>query len=176
MSVTMRNRAYLLSIVMGTAFQLGVLCEEMPIPGKRQGSIFKKIFSYDKALKGDGETTVFIVGADKEDQSVQELVEAFRDQGMFPAVVGEAGMSGIASPRSVVYLMPGADPASISQYCTESGVLSISGSPSFAENGDVSVSVNKKGSGTEIIVNMSRLKAERHEFSAELLKLARVIR
>jgi hypothetical protein len=161
---------------MSTVFQLGALCEEMPVPGKKQGSIFKKIFSYDKALKGDGETTVFIVGADKEDEAVQELVKAFRDQGMFPAIVGEAGMSGIASPRSVVYLMPGADPASIRRYCTESGVLSISGSPSFAENGDVAISVNKKDSGTEIIVNMPRLKAERHEFSAELLKLARVIR
>jgi hypothetical protein len=78
--------------------------------------------------------------------------------------------------QSVVYLMPGADSASTRKYCTESGVLSISGIPSFAENGDVSISVNKKASGTEILVNMRRLKAERHEFSSELLKLTRVIR
>lgn len=172
----MGHRAFLLSIALCLAFRLGAMGEEMPIPGKRQGSIFKKIFSYDKALQGDGETTVFIVGAEKEDRSVHELVKAFRDEGMFPAIVGEARMSGIASPRSVVYLMPGADKAQIRQYCTESGVLSISGVPSYAETGDVSISVNKKGSGTEIIVNMQRLKAERHEFSAELLKLARVIR
>jgi hypothetical protein len=53
--------------------------------------------------------------------------------------------------------------------------LSISGDPSLAASGDVSVSIGEVDARPQIIVNMSRLKAEGHELSAQLLKLAKIV-
>jgi hypothetical protein len=147
----------------------------MPIPGDLQSAMFKKIFSYDKTLQSVGEITVFIVGAEKDDQTVQELVKAFKNEGAFPAVIGAVPLEGPLPPSSVVYLFPEADLEVAKQVCGESGVLTISGDPSLVEQGHVSVAIGENGGKAEIIVNLPRLKEEGHELSAQLLKLARII-
>jgi hypothetical protein len=167
-------RALTLAALLITASAVGA--ETMSVPEEVQGAIFKKIFNYDKALRDVSQVTVFIVGADKDDPGLLELVKAFRDAGMFPAVAADVDLGGGISPESVVYLLPGADREVVKQHCIKAGVLTISGIPSFAEQGDVSVGLGKKGKGTEIIVNLQRLRAEAHELSADILRLARVIR
>jgi hypothetical protein len=61
------------------------------------------------------------------------------------------------------------------QLCQESGVLSISAVPSLVESGDFSIGIGTKGGRPQILVNLSRLEAEGHQVSSELLKLAKVI-
>lgn len=147
----------------------------MPVPGELQSAMFKKIFSYDRALQGAGEITVFILGAEKEDQAVQDLVKAFKRDGAFPAVLGFIPLEGPLSPTSVVYVFPDADHSVVKQVCSESGVLTISGVPSLVEQGHAAIGVGENGGKAEIIVNLPRLKEEGHDLSAQLLKLARVI-
>ena len=74
-----------------------------------------------------------------------------------------------------VYLLPDVNTAQVKPFCTDGGILSISGVPSFADSGYVSVSIGEQDNRPQIIVNLSRLKSEGHQLSAELLKLARVI-
>ena len=152
-----------------------VKSESMAIPIDIQSAVFTKIFSYDKNLKGVGQIEVFIVGAEKEDQTAHDLAEAFRQVGASPAVVGSAPLEGLLSPNAVVYLLPEADFSEMKRLCGESSVLTISGVPSLVEQGHASVGLGEKDGKTEIIVNLPRLKEEGHELSAQLLKLARVI-
>ena len=86
---------------------------------------------------------------------------------MFPAVVADGDLSTGVGPESVVYLLPGADREAVKQYCTKAGVLTISGIPSFAEQGDVSVGLGKKGKGMRIVWIVRRLETRESRLEAE---------
>lgn len=147
----------------------------MPVPGKVQGAIFKKIFGYDKQLRDKQKLVVLIIGGDGDEQAVQEIVTAFGGDGVSPAIADLESLSGPVSD-SVIYLMPDADVELARKYCTDHGVLSISGVPEFAEQGWVSVGLDVQGDRPEIVVNLQRLAAEGHSFSAEILRVSSVVR
>jgi len=157
-----------------------VSAAEMADPG-RQGDMFKRIFSYDKDLRGAERIVVIIVGETRSGVEIDKIAATFRDKGLFPAVITPGDLSddltSTLTPQSaVVYVMPGVAYDAVKQFAEKKRLLSISGVTSLAEAGHVAVSVDVQGGKPEIVVNMPRLTTERHELSSELLNLARVIR
>jgi hypothetical protein len=71
--------------------------------------------------------------------------------------------------------MPGVDADVVNEITTDNSLLSISGLPELVESGKVSVAIGVESGKPKIMVNMTQTDAEGHEFSAQLLKLARVI-
>ena len=59
---------------------------------------------------------------------------------------------------------------------TSQSILSISGVPELAEKGEVSVALGIENDKPKIIVNLERAKSEGHQLSADLLKLAKIIK
>src|SRR4029079_18613309 len=55
-------------------------------------------------------------------------------------------------------------------------VLTIAGDAALAEQGKASVGLAMRGDKPEIVVNLDRVELEGHDFSARLLKFARVVR
>lgn len=148
---------------------------------ERQGTMFKRIFAYDQLLRDTERIVVIMVSDDKEAKAALEVEKAFRHQGLWPTIKAveelDDDLTASLGPRSsVIYVLPGVDHTTVKAFCERQGMLSISGLPTLAEDGHVSVSVDLVGEQPQILVNMERLKAERHELSAELLSLARVIR
>ncbi len=162
-----------------------------------QGTVFKKVLAYDRTFQRARELHVFIVGATKGEAVVDELAKGFREVGIRPTIVWESesielrsgekivvvsGKGGIHSDESwtlknsVVYFLPGTEVTGPKQFCTEAGVLSISGTPSLSEAGHVSVSTDPEAGGSQIVVNLRRMKEEKHELSSELLRISRVVR
>jgi hypothetical protein len=120
---------------------------------------------------------VYLVGSEADETMMQSLADAFRGAGLIPEIVTTGILEGsLAASSSVVYMMPGADLEQVTQFCASTKLLTISGLPSFAEQGHVSVSIGKKDDRPQIIVNLSRLKTEEHDLSADVLKLAKIIR
>ncbi len=155
--------------------------ERMPVDGQRQSSMFQRIFSYDKHLRNSPRIVVLLVAASSGDSDAKEMAAAFREQGMFPAMVTTEGLTddltATLTPQStVMYFMPGIDYLAAQDFAVRKGFLSISGLPSLVESGQVAVGVDRNGGRTQVVVNIPRLSAEGHELSAELLKLARIIR
>ena len=153
---------------------------EMADPG-RQSDMFKRIFSYDKDLRGSEKIVVIVVGEARSGGEVDKVAAVFRQKGLFPAVVTAADLTddltATLTPQStVMYVMPGVAYDTVKQFAEKKGFLSISGVTALAEAGHVAVSVDVQGGKPEIVVNMPRLVTERHELSSELLNLARVIR
>lgn len=153
---------------------------EMADP-ERQGSLFKRIFSYDKDLRRSKKIVVILVGQDKDAAETAKVSSVFRDKGFHPAVVTASQLSddlvaSLTPDSTVVYVMPGVAYDTVKAFAATKGYLSISGAPSLAEAGHVSVSVDVAGERPEIVVNLARLQTERHELSSELLNLARIIR
>jgi hypothetical protein len=153
---------------------------EMADPG-RQGDMFKRIFSYDKDLRGSEKIVVLVVGESRSGSAVEKVAKVFREKGLYPAVVTVADLSDdltatLTPQTAVMYVMPGVAYEAVKAFAEKKGFLSISGVPTLAEAGHVAVSVDVQSGKPEIVVNMPRLVTERHELSSELLNLARVIR
>jgi hypothetical protein len=162
-----------------------------------QGEVFKKVLAYDRTFQHAQKIHVFIVGAVKGDSEIEELANGFRKVGIQPTIVwddekielrpndqivvvsGEGGVHTDESwtlKSSVVYFLPGIEVTALKQFCTSAGVLSISGTPSLAEAGHVSVSTDPSAGGSQIVVNLKRMREEKHHLSADLLRVARVVR
>jgi hypothetical protein len=174
----MKNRIPIHIAVLAGLLTFAVWCngENMSVATEVQATMFKKIFSYDRALNSSGDIAVILVGSKEEKDTATELVKAFDDVGIFAAFINTGVIDGDLRPNTVVYIMAGADNDQVKQFCTDNGVLSISGLTTLAKEGHASVSIGEGSQRPQIIVNMNRLLEEGHELSADLLKLARVIR
>lgn len=155
--------------------------EDTPVDSEQQCTMFKRIFSYDKHLRESDKIVVLVVGQTTDGPDVAAVAAAFRAQQMYPAPVTVQGLTSdltatLSQQSTVIYVMAGVDYAAVDAFAREHGFLSISGMPSLVETGQVSVSVDMANSRPQVVVNMARLTAERHELSSELLKLARIIR
>lgn len=174
------RRVPALALVISFTAGVHLTFAEMADPD-RQGDMFKRIFSYDKDLRGSDKIVVIVVGETRKGGEVDKVAAVFREKGLFPAVVTVAeltdDLSATLTPQStVVYVMPGVAYDAVKPFAERKGFLSISGVSSLAEAGHVAVSVGVQSGKPEIVVNMPRLMTERHELSSELLNLARVIR
>lgn len=152
-----------------------VEAQEMPVPPDLQAALFKKIFDYDRTLaSGDVVHVLVVHGGD--DSVATPVASAFRGGGLDAEVVPVAELDTRIAPSSVVYVTPGTDTGLLEAFCTQNGVLSVSGVPELAVDGRVAVGIGTRDQKPEILVHLKRVKAEGHELAAELLNLARVIR
>lgn len=142
--------------------------QEMVIPANVQANLFKKIFAFDKTLASKGNIEVAVLSGSG---SGDVMVAAFKDAGInAKAVSGDQVPAG----ASVVYLMPGVTPQK-QQYASK-GVLSICGSSINVEDGKIAIGLGIESGKPKIIVHMGQLKAEGHELSTDVLKIAYVIK
>ena len=140
--------------------------QDMPVPVNLQAVLFKKILLYDETL---GTTNNLIVLSDSENGD--KVVEAFNAAGI-PAK--SATNNNIPIDARVIYVMPGTpSPAKI---CEDNKILSISGNPKYAENGQVSIALGIENGKPKIIVNLAKLKKEGHVLSPDLLYLSKLIK
>jgi hypothetical protein len=147
----------------------------MPVPINLQVEIIKRIFSYDKVVANQAKPVVFVVHQDEGPVKADEVVEAFEVVGLVSIAVRLDDLSSQIQTPSAVYVVPGVEHSTVRRYCAEKRALSISGVPELAESGSVAVSIGEEDSRPQIIVHMKRLRDEGHSFSAQLLRLARVI-
>ena len=155
--------------------------EDMPVDGDSQGSMFRRIFSYDKHLRNSDKIVVIVVCASRESKEVTAIVEAFREKDLYPAPVNvenltEDLVATLTAESTVIYIMPGVDYVAVNTFTERHGMLSVSGLPSIVEAGHASVGMDLYEKKPRIVVNIPRLQTEGHELSAELLNIARIIR
>jgi len=146
-----------------------------PVPVKFQAVLFKKIFSYDKALK-DSSAKIQIVFSKESADAASEAARAFTDAGLTTSQVKADQLPKTADASTVFYILGSIVPGGLKELAAKSGALTVSGLTSLAESGEVSIGLGTKADGRpEIVVNLARLKVEGHELRAELLGLARVV-
>lgn len=145
-----------------------IFAQEMSVPVNLQAALFKKIFSFNKSISGTPK--VLVVFTDASAGVKDQVLAAFKEAGFDVTSAKDAGGAGAGS---VVYICPGV--ASPKAVTSKVGALSISGVGAYAENGTVAVALGTEGGKPKIIVNLTQLKAEKQDLSADLLKMAKVI-
>lgn len=148
--------------------------DDTPVPTSIQGAIIGKILPYVRSFQGT-EIHLLVVYTVEGRSLVDEAIQSLEGPGISLKAAELGELKGAIATANAVYVLPGAASALAKELCQESGVLSISAVPSLVESGDFSIGIGTKGGRPQILVNLSRLEAEGHQVSSELLKLAKVI-
>jgi hypothetical protein len=165
-----KYKAVLLTI--GMVLSTGILeAQHMAVPANLQAAIFKKIFGFDKTLQAKGKIEVAIVYGDG--VAKDAIVAAFSDLGISAVPMKSDQVSQGLGNATIAYIVPGGVPPK--QLCTRNRILSISGLPSFVENGQVSIGLSVEGGKPKILIHKGQLRAEGHELAEEILNMARII-
>jgi hypothetical protein len=144
------------------------------VPLPLQGTILQKIFSYDRTLE-HRIPKVLIVASDLNDPQASELKATLVRLGSTAVITTAAAMPAQAAGAAAAYFMPGQLTDLLGRTCVQHHILSVSGVPTWAEQGRVSIAIGLAAGKAEIVVNLKRSKAEAHDLSSRLLRLARVI-
>lgn len=178
-----QNKLFTMILFVGLILVTGLMllpihasAEEMPVPPDLQVALFKKIFLFDNMLKDKEEIKVFIVydGASVP-EIAEELKKEFEQGDITPIIVEVEELENEAEAFSVVYILPDVEIEFVREICIKKSLLSISGDSDLGEEGEISVAVGEHNEKPKIMINMNLVAEEGHEFSADILKLAKVI-
>lgn len=153
-----------------------IVAQPSAVPSNLQAAIFAKVFNYDKQIrKSNGTFKVVIVVSEKNREHAKSLASDFSKVKVQTTLVKREELSGTIGTASAVYVFGAESINAIEKLCYRYKVLSISGDPALVRTGQVAVAIGISDNKPEIIVNLSRAKKEGHGFSAQLLKLVKVI-
>ncbi|KPK77859.1 MAG: hypothetical protein AMJ89_01670 [candidate division Zixibacteria bacterium SM23_73] len=169
--------------------------EEMPVPPRVQIPILLKVLTYDRNFERKvGDKLVIGILYDSQDDDSKKIKEKLLDvlDSLSGKTVKDApftyvdlGYSSEESLRNsivsknidVLYLAPGGVLylKSIVQISQKYKILTITGVPDYVKKG-ISVGIGLKDKKPEIWINLGSTKAEGSDFTANLLKLCKIIR
>jgi TonB family protein len=174
---TPRRAAAALFAALALLAALPVRAQTSPVPPTVQATTFDKIFDFDRALGDRVKLKVLLVhdAASGRDAAIA-LQQAFGAAAIAAEAVPLSAAAGRLQPGVVAYLLPGTATPELLNAVAMAKVLTISGDAALAEQGKASVGLAMRGDKPEIVVNLDRVTQEGHDFSAQLLKFARVVR
>lgn len=150
-----------------------------PVPPALQAATFEKIFAFDRTLGDRARLKVLLVyGHDPEadgKETAEILQRAFLAASIAAEPVPLVNAVGRLQPGVVVYLLAGAATPELLKAAAGAHVLTIAGEAGLVEQGKASVGLGARGEKAEIVVNLDRVAQEGHDFSAQLLKFARLV-
>jgi hypothetical protein len=165
--------------------------DELTVPIALQVDLLDRVVRFERGYASHGDAPALVVVVTKGDETASARAAALANAaigeigrlGARPARVESHTFSSAAALRSasreadVVYLMPGlsaTDLQAIAASFADSGVLTVGASNGDAENGAV-LGFALEGSKPRIVVNLRNARAQRLDFSAQFLRLARVL-
>jgi len=141
-----------------------------PVPPKIQAVIFKKILSYSKSLK-NAELKIYVL-VDNSAIEKDTLVKSFSQLGINVIEIKQEKLSQVEK-SGVLYVF--SSNKKVREYCSQNNILCLSGDPEDVMSSKAAISLFAENNKPKIIVNSTVLAEQEHEFSSDLLKLARIV-
>jgi hypothetical protein len=161
--------------------------QEVPVPVRVQVPLFLRIMTFDRNLpaRSSGDLRIAVLYQSRNRTSQVIADEVSRAIGSTPGAeavgidldkVSDLRTALVESRARVLYVSPlrGIDIGSIVRVSRETGVTTITGVPRYVDEG-IAIGLDLKADRPEIVVNLEAARAEGADFTAQLLKLARVV-
>lgn len=141
-----------------------------------QAAIVKKVIAYDRALDQRADLLVLVLGDKSNRTGAEEAAAAFRRVGLEAELADEGGTPSRLRPGVILFLVSAPSPALL-EAAAHAGSLTVASDPELAVRGKASVGLRRKIDGrTEILINVARARAERHDFSSYLLTISTILK
>jgi hypothetical protein len=141
-----------------------------------QPVFLRKILAHDRAFPRGAPSRIWVVTSNEPPERVREVTEAFQRAGFETTMSPPDQIAQSADEHAVLFILPSAMSAQLAAACSNRKLLSIAAIPTAALRGYVALALARRSDGrVEIILNRAKALAEGHEFSPELLSLARVV-
>lgn len=173
--MTTRRRPLIFSLL-AALLGAAIAHAQAAAPPAVQATTFAKILSFDRALDKSKMRILLVHDLSTGKDQAAVLQQAFAAAGLNAEAVPVGNARGRLEPGVVAYLLPGTASSLLLDSAAAAHVLTIAGDPSLAEQGKVSVGLGMRGDKPDIVVNLGRVAIEGHDFAAQLLSFARVIR
>jgi len=177
-----------LLVVLGAAAAVPALtAQEVPVPVRVQVPILLRIMTFDRNLpqRSSGDLVVAVLYQSRNRTALAIAEEVSRAIG---SVAGAEAvgidLDNISDLRAVLaqsrarvlYVSPlrGVDIGPIVQASRAAGITTVTGVPRYVDEG-VAIGLDLKADRPEILVNLAAARAEGADFTAQLLKLARLV-
>ena len=187
-------KSNLFLIIFNFSFITTTLSQNISVPVNVQFTLFSKILAYNRNLKQQvgTEINIGIIYQKKFKTSLNikdELIEIIKTSAIQKIanipfhyttidvensdIINEITMHHI----NILYITPlrAFKLKLLTDISRDNKIITITGVPQYAEDG-ISISVDLKGQKPEILINLTAAKAEGINFSAKLLKLAKIIK
>jgi TonB family protein len=169
------RRRWLLAVALLAAAPTAAQHPEV-VPPALQAATFDKIFAFDRALGDRSRLRVLLVyPTETGPGAAATLQRAFAGARIVAEPVPLSAAAARLGPAVVAYLLPGTATPELLRAAVAARALTIGGGAGLAEQGKASVGLEMRGDKADIVVNLDRMAQEGHDFSAQLLKLARVV-
>jgi protein TonB len=133
------------------------------------------VFGFDRALDRSS-LQVLIVQDEAAATALAEVLQGFQRAGIKAEVVPAASLAARLGPGAVVYLTPETATPALLEQVARARALSITGQASLVDGGRAAVGLEDAGGKAQIVVGVDRVAAEGHDFQAQMLKVARVVK
>jgi hypothetical protein len=161
--------------------------QEVPVPVRVQVPLLLRIMSFDRNLaqRRTGDLVIAVLYQSRNRTSMAIAEEVTRTLGSLAGTeavgidldnVVDLRAARAQSRGLVLYVSPlrGVEISRIVGVSREAGVTTVTGVPRYVEEG-IAIGLDLKAERPEIVVNLAGARAEGADFTAQLLKLARLV-
>ena len=190
MSVFARRRGWRSLVLLAglAAAAPSLAAQEVPVPVRIQAPLLLRIMSFDRNLpqriSGDLVVAVLYQGRNRTSLRIAEEISLAIGSLTGAEAVGidldtTTDLAAVLaqSKARVLYVCPlrGANIAGIVDVVRAAGVTTVTGVPRYVNEG-IAIGLDLRADRPEIVVNLESARAEGADFTAQLLKLARVVK
>ncbi|CAH8296458.1 uncharacterized protein DUF4154 [Mariniflexile fucanivorans] len=152
-------------------FGNSVFAQNIPVPEKIQAALLSKVLKYNPQIQQSPKIQILVVFDNNseinKDEFIKGLGNSIEAKAIYPSEL-EQNISGYQA----VYFMQGIHyQASI---CKKYKVLSVTGTPRFIEQGEISLGFGLQNNKPIILVNLISLEKENQSFSSDILRISKI--
>lgn len=151
-----------------------LFANDMNVPVRIQAALFTKIVAQDNVLKKKDRIRLLIVYDKSSIKQKNECQEAFQAASFDVGSTTPDKLSTLINDYDVVYFMP--DLTQYSDLCREYNKLSLVCSYKPVESGQITVGIWVMQDLPRVLINLSNLEKEGHNFSPNILQIAKVFK
>ena len=145
------------------------------VPPEEAARTTARIVGFDRSLAGGTVRLIVVAADDASSGSAERLVAAFRADGFDPELFSEGDLPSDLGSQTLVFVEPEAVTDELVEKLERAGVLTVTSDPAPVEAGRIAVGLEESSGRVGIVIHDERLDAQGHVFSAQLLKLARIV-
>lgn len=146
------------------------------VPLGLQAVLLRKVLAFDRTVATHPGVKVVVVYDSEPVEEVEEALHAFRQAGLSPVAVTLAQLEPALANAVLVFQLDSVDDPAAARFASSHKILSAAERPERALAGAVALGVRRKPDGRpELLIHLTKARAEGQDLSSDLLSLAHVL-